>query len=110
MRPGTDPQQATLETLQSKIGQLSHLPTLPEAATRAMAVARDPHSSSAQLAAVIERDPVLAATILKRANSAINGVSSRIETLPHAVTNLNKSTHRRKCFMPRPVLDTQNLR
>jgi len=88
MRPSADLHHPALETLQGKIGQLSHLPTLPEAATRAMAIARHPNRSSSQLATVIERDPALAATILKRANSAIYGTSSRIHTLPHAVTNL----------------------
>jgi HD-like signal output (HDOD) protein len=82
------PRPPTLAALKDTIGQLSHLPTLPEAATRAMAVARDPKSSSAQLAAVIERDPAIAAAVLKRANSAVQGATCRIESVRRAVSQL----------------------
>src|SRR5690348_8006822 len=60
-----------LQTLLTAVGKLNRMPTLPVAATRAMTVAKDPNSSLAELAAVIERDPALAAGILKLANSAL---------------------------------------
>ena len=92
MRPATHgggaPQHPALEALQAAIGRLSHLPTLPEAATRAMAIARDPDCSSTELAAVIERDPALAAGVLKRANSALHGAAGPVGSVPQAVVNL----------------------
>jgi HD-like signal output (HDOD) protein len=60
-----------LENLKTTVGNINRLPTLPEAATRAMAIAKDANCSLAKLSAVIERDPALAAGILKLANSAL---------------------------------------
>src|SRR5690242_21452075 len=60
-----------LQTLTATVDNLKRVPTLPSAANRAMLVAKDPNSSLAQLAAVIERDPALAAGVLKLANSAL---------------------------------------
>jgi hypothetical protein len=40
------PAKLAVDALRAKVGQLSHLPTLSTFAARAMAVARDPHSTS----------------------------------------------------------------
>jgi HD-like signal output (HDOD) protein len=77
-----------LEILKSNVGSFGRLPTLPEAATRAMAVAKDPNSSLAKLASVIERDPALAAGILKLANSALYRTASGVGNLHQAVVRL----------------------
>jgi HD-like signal output (HDOD) protein len=77
-----------LETLKANVGSLSRVPTLPEAATRAMAVAKDPNSSLATLAAVIERDPALAAGLLKLANSPLYRTGRAVETLHQAVVKV----------------------
>src|SRR5438876_11613876 len=77
-----------LESLRATVGNFSRLPTLPEAATRAMAIAKDPNSSLARLASVIERDPALAAGILKLANSALYRRGHAVGSLHQAVVRL----------------------
>ena len=84
-------QRPVPEALKASIGNLGRLPTLPEAATRAMTIAKDPNSSMAQLAAVIERDPALAAGILKLANSPLYRRSSwAVDSLKNAVVRLGE--------------------
>ena len=77
-----------LETLKTTVGNLNRLPTLPEAATKAMSVAKDPHSSLGKLSGVIERDPTLAAGILKLANSALYRTTYGVGSLHGAVVRL----------------------
>ncbi len=77
-----------LETLKRTVGNLNRLPTLPDAATKAMAVAKDPNSSLAKLSGVIERDPALAAGILKLANSALYRTTYSVGSLHQAVVRL----------------------
>jgi HD-like signal output (HDOD) protein len=92
MRRRTQPSGAearpVLESLKATVGNINRLPTLPEAATRAMAVAKDPNSSLGTLSAVIERDPALAASILKLANSALYRRGHAIGSLHQAVVRL----------------------
>jgi HD-like signal output (HDOD) protein len=85
---GSALQVAAVEALRAKVGDLQHLPTLPQAATRAMAVARNPASSASDLSAVIERDPALAAGVLRMANSALFRTGRPVETLSNAVARL----------------------
>jgi HD-like signal output (HDOD) protein len=63
--------RCVLDILKATVGTINRLPTLPEAATRAMGIAKDIDCSLGKLSAVIERDPALAAGILKLANSAL---------------------------------------
>src|SRR5262249_52230906 len=55
---------------------------------KAMAVAKNPDSSLAEMATVIERDPALAAGILKLANSPLYRTAYAVETLHQAVVKL----------------------
>ncbi len=81
-------QRSIAEALKANLGNLSRLPTLPDAATKAMAIAKDPTSSLAEMAAVIERDPALAAGILKLANSPLYRTAWAVDSLRHAVVKL----------------------
>ncbi|HZT79990.1 MAG TPA: HDOD domain-containing protein [Gemmataceae bacterium] len=76
------------DILKGTVGSLNKLPMMPESATRAMAVANDVNSSLRDFAAVIERDPALAAGILKLANSPLYRVGRTIESLDQAVLRL----------------------
>jgi len=86
--PSAGEARPVLETLKATVGNLGRLPTLPEAATKAMAIAKDPNSSLAKLSAVIERDPALAAGILKLANSALYRTGYGVGSLHQAVVRL----------------------
>jgi len=86
--PSPAEKRPILETLKTTVGNLNRLPTLPEAATKAMTVAKDPNSSLGKLSKVIERDPALAAGILKLANSALYRTTYGVGSLHQAVVRL----------------------
>jgi HD-like signal output (HDOD) protein len=65
--------------------RLGHLCVLPAVATRALEIAKDPDSSIAVFASVVEQDIVLAADILRVANSAVYGFRSQVTDLHQAV-------------------------
>jgi HD-like signal output (HDOD) protein len=76
------------DLLQSSIKRLGVLPTIPEAAMRALTVANDGQASLCDLAVVIERDPVLATGVLKLANSALFRAGRELASLEQAVVRL----------------------
>lgn len=64
------------------------LPTLPRSATEIQAMLDAPDIDMKRVAHALERDPALAAQVLKTANSALYGARQRIESLTKAVTFL----------------------
>ncbi|GHV05029.1 HDOD domain-containing protein [Campylobacterota bacterium] len=73
---------------------IKSLPPLPESATKIQAICADPHSGVADLAKVIETDPMLTANLLKAANSPLYGFSREIKTLAQAVSLFGMATVR----------------
>jgi HD-like signal output (HDOD) protein len=80
--------QGRLETLQSRITWLGTMPTLPEAATNALAVANDPDCRLSTLAQIIERDPALATSIFRVANSPLFYAGCEVASLNQALTRM----------------------
>ena len=78
--------------VQQFVNRVGDLPSVPAIAATVIALAEDPNASADDLRAVIERDPALAARILKVANSSLFGFSRRIETLRHAIALLGFRT------------------
>ncbi|HZU38974.1 MAG TPA: HDOD domain-containing protein, partial [Gemmataceae bacterium] len=74
--------------LKRTLGDLNRIPMMPDVAVKAMTVAQDPRSSLAQLASMIEKDVVLAAGILRLANSSLYSVGRAIGSLDQAVVRL----------------------
>lgn len=78
--------------MQSRIAEFvertGDLPSVPTIAARVIALSEDPNASGDDLREVLERDPGLAARILKVANSSLFGFPRRIETLRHAIALL----------------------
>src|SRR5260370_27322800 len=71
-RPKTDPVAETAARLEQRILALvEHMPALPDTATRALALAREPESKFADFARLIEADAALATGILRIANSPL---------------------------------------
>jgi putative nucleotidyltransferase with HDIG domain len=64
------------------------LPTLPAVVTKALEVLKDPEVSFKQIGVIIERDPVLAARILRSATSAAFSAGTKKVSLPEALTRL----------------------
>ncbi|MBN2232024.1 MAG: HDOD domain-containing protein [Deltaproteobacteria bacterium] len=77
------------EELYRKIyARIEELPTLPPVVPRLLRLLDDPRASAGDVGAVISRDPALTAKVLKVANSAYYGFSSRIDDVKHAIALL----------------------
>ena len=61
------------------------LPPLPQVASQVLALTTDPDAHAAQLAALIQQDPVLTSKIFQVANSAALGPRREIESLQQAI-------------------------
>lgn len=77
--------QPALARLFQRVGQLTPLPT---AAHRITQLAADQSSNATDLLDVVEGDPVLAAKVLRRVNSAFYGLRNRVTDLRSAISLL----------------------
>ena len=66
--------------------QPTDLPVPPEHAFRVMRACRGGEVGAADLAALVEQDPVIAAQLLRIANSAYFSQASQVTSLPRAIT------------------------
>lgn len=71
-----------------RIGQLGDLPTLPHVVQKLTSMIGRPNVSAEDIGSLIEKDQVLAAKVLRLANSPFYGFPSRIASVPHAVVVL----------------------
>ena len=71
--------------LRNRIEKLGDLPTLPHVVQRLAAMISRPTVSTEEIGAIIEKDQVLAAKVLRLANSPFYGFPSRIGSVSHAV-------------------------
>ncbi len=70
------------------LAQVEELPTLPQVATRLLALMDAPGTSVKQLQDVIARDPALATKVLRLVNSSYYGMPSRIADIQQSVVIL----------------------
>ncbi len=70
------------------LSQVEELPTLPQVATRLLALMDAPGTSVKQLQDVVARDPALATKVLRLVNSSYYGMPSRISDIQQAVVIL----------------------
>ncbi|MBT8373081.1 MAG: HDOD domain-containing protein [Deltaproteobacteria bacterium] len=68
------------------VKQIDQLEPVPPIATQIMTLAKDPDSSSAEIADVILNDPALTANLLKTCNSAYFGFSRRVDSVKDAIS------------------------
>jgi putative nucleotidyltransferase with HDIG domain len=71
--------------LRNRIEKLGDLPTLPHVVQRLAAMIGRPTVSTEEIGSIIEKDQVLAAKVLRLANSPFYGFPSRIGSVAHAV-------------------------
>lgn len=76
------------ESFTEKFKQIGNVPTLPAAATRALAIVNDPKCSVRDFSKVLETDPALATSLLKLVNSSLYGGHTKISNLTQAITRL----------------------
>lgn len=79
---------ASVEAFTERFRQIGNVPTLPHAATRALAIVNDPQCSVRDFSKVIESDPALATSLLKLVNSSFYGGATKISNLSMAITRL----------------------
>ncbi len=79
---------AAAQSYLEKFRQLGNVPTLPAAATRALAIVNDPNSNAKDVSRIIEADPALATSLLKLVNSSFYGSGQRVANLSLAVSRL----------------------
>lgn len=72
----------------AQIGLLKRLPAIPVIANEIIQCVSDPDTSVEQLAALIEKDPSLAAQIMRYARSALFGYQGEIDSLSTAITRV----------------------
>ena len=79
---------AKIETL---IGSLDKLPTLPGIAMEILQTVRNSDSGIKEIGDIIAKDPSLSAEILKTVNSSYYGLRGKVASLPHAIAMLGAS-------------------
>lgn len=77
-----------LYSIDELIHEASKLPPIPKAAQRALELIHDPGSNAMEVAGVVGTDQVLAAQVLRRANSAFYGLENKIVTVQQAIVVL----------------------
>jgi putative nucleotidyltransferase with HDIG domain len=87
---GADPQPESRVSPHDLVKGTVRLVVLPEVFSRVHRMVEDPHSSGAELAALIGQDPALAARLLRIANSPFYGFPSGIHSLSRAVTVIGR--------------------
>ena len=76
------------ENFTEKFRQIGNVPTLPTAATRALAIVNDPNCCIKDFAKVIETDPALGTSLLKLVNSSFYGGGTKISDIHSAIVRL----------------------
>ncbi len=88
-RPAGDPAAASAARLERNVLALvGNMPTLPDCATRAVALADRPDSTFIDLARLVEADAAIAADLLRIANSAFYTGGAPAAKLPQALMRL----------------------
>jgi putative nucleotidyltransferase with HDIG domain len=76
------------QKIKREIEEIGALPTLPDIPAKILQYIASDTSSMDDISRIIERDPPLAAAVLKVANSAYYGMPQRVASLPLALTIL----------------------
>ncbi len=75
-------------TIREQVEQTTELPAMPEMAIEVFRLRSDPMAEISDLAKVIERDPSLAAQVVRYANSPFFGFQGHIDTLHFAISRV----------------------
>jgi HD-like signal output (HDOD) protein/ActR/RegA family two-component response regulator len=113
----------TTPELRGIIGQIGGLPSLSRTYTALAVAVRDPESSIAQVAAIIEQDVAMSAKVLQIVNSGFFGLPQAINSVGTAVSYLGMETIKNLALatetftlfvpdpcIPRDFLETMHLR
>lgn len=73
------------------LSKIAKIPSLPPVAAESIALLKDSDTSIAKIAKLIERDPALAANLLRIANSAFLGLPVKVDSVRAAIVRLGTS-------------------
>ena len=76
-----------VNTVSSIINSNIQIPTLPAIALRILNAVKDENSSFDALAKVVTSDPMIAAKVLKVANSAFYGLTREVSSIKQAIAS-----------------------
>ncbi|MFN7965890.1 MAG: HDOD domain-containing protein [Acidobacteriota bacterium] len=79
---------STQDVIKQLLAGTGDLPVLPEIAIRLMEELRAPNVTAARIAQYVKKDPILAAAVLRVANSALYGGRSQITDLAFAMSRI----------------------
>jgi putative nucleotidyltransferase with HDIG domain len=77
--------------LESIVGSMQQLPSLPKSCLEMREALADPTSDSHRIARLVERDSAMSAKVLQLVNSAFFGVARNVSDINTAITYLGKS-------------------
>jgi HD-like signal output (HDOD) protein len=72
--------------------KIDSLPPLPDTVLKIQDICNNPKSSARDLVAIVEKDPLLTANLLRVANSPYYGFTSKINSISHAIALFGMST------------------
>ena len=78
----------TARELRRRLERVYELPPMPEMARRIIALRADPDATIADLAAIVELDPSLAAQVIRHATSPFYGYRGKIRSIHDAITRV----------------------
>lgn len=90
-RPGGRAPDPVPGELRRGLARLGPLPVLSSSVRRVIALADDPDADAADIVAAVQRDEALCANLLRAANAAERGRSSRASTVTQAVTVVGRA-------------------
>lgn len=77
-----------VEDLEHRAARLKQLPAMPDMAARLLELSNNPRATVGELVAIVEKDPSLAAQIVRYAGSAFFAYRGRIESIGDAITRV----------------------
>jgi len=83
-----------IQTVDKFLARLDKLHSVPMVALRVMELTQDPDFEMADVAACLEHDPALAASVLRLVNSSYFGLNGRVTSLQHAIAYLGRRSLR----------------
>ncbi len=77
-----------LQNISHTLSTIETLPTIPQTVGKVLLAAHDDHSSAADIAAIVETDPPVAARLLQITNSPAFGLPNQVDSVQQAIALL----------------------
>ncbi|MFQ5491673.1 MAG: HDOD domain-containing protein [Phycisphaerae bacterium] len=78
--------------LEERVLEAENLPSIPMVALKVLELTQNPETSANEIAEVVQKDPALAAKLLKMANSSVFGMTKKVGSVQQAMVVLGMRT------------------